>query len=57
MKHVLPIVIGFLCLIIAIICPLPTMFTVPGVIWRIVAGLLAVVCFVVGVYRMRQRKE
>lgn len=57
MKHVLLILLGFVCLIVAVVCPLPTMFMVPGLIWRIMIGFLAFVCFVFGVCRMRQRRK
>lgn len=56
MKSLSLILLGLVCLMVAVICPLPTMFTVPGVIWRIMIGFLAFVCFVFGVCRMRQKK-
>ena len=45
MKKVALIIAGLILLLFTAICPLPTMLAVPGLVWRIMIGLLG--CFMI----------
>ncbi len=51
MNHNTQIMMGVVFLIFAAICPLPPVFMVPGVVWRIIIGLLGCFLFAFGVYQ------
>lgn len=60
MRNMIQIVIGLIFLIVALICPLPTMLAVSGVVWRMIVGLLGLILLVSGsyeVYRIHWRRE
>lgn len=50
MKVILQVTVGLVLLILAAICPFPTVLVIPGVIWRIIIGILGCFLFVSGIY-------
>ena len=55
MNSIVLIVIGVILLILATICPFPQIFTIPGIIWRIVIGLLGLFLIIMGIKSVRKR--
>ena len=53
MKRIALIIAGLIVLIFVMICPLPTMLAVSGIVWRIILGLLGCLLLVSGI---RSRK-
>lgn len=49
------IVIGAILLIFAAIYPFPPIFAIPGIIWRIVIGLLGLFSLIMGIKLVRRR--
>ncbi len=49
------IVIGVILLIFAVIYPFPPIFAIPGIIWRIVIGLLGLFLIIMGIKSVRKR--
>ena len=50
------IVIGVIILLFVAITPLPTIFEIHGVAWRIIIGLLGCFALVLGVYKSVRKK-
>lgn len=55
MNGIVLIVIGVILLILAAICPFPPIFIIPGIIWRIVIGLLGLFSLITGIKSARRR--
>lgn len=51
MKVVLQVIVGLILLIVAAICPFPIMIAIPGVVWRIVIGMLGCFLCISGIYK------
>lgn len=49
------IVIGAILLILAAICPFPPIFAIPGIICRIIIGLLGLFSLIAGIKSARRR--
>lgn len=54
---IVQIVVGSVFLILAAICPLPPILAVPGVVWRIAAGLLSCTSILSGISGLVQQTE
>jgi hypothetical protein len=55
-KNIVIIVIGFIVLIIAAICPLPMILGISGIAWRLIIGLLGCFSLVLGIYKISRNK-
>ncbi len=55
MNGTILIVIGAILLIFAAIYPFPPIFAIPGIIWRIVIGLLGLFSLIAGIKSVRRR--
>ena len=55
MKNFVLLVIGLLLIVFVMIFPLPTIFTVSGVVWRVIIGLLSCFFIVSSIYRIRNK--
>lgn len=55
MKNFVLLVIGLLLIVFVMIFPLPTIFTVSGVVWRVIIGLLSYFLIVSSIYRIRNK--
>ena len=55
MKNFVLLVIGLLLIVFVMIFPLPTIFTVSGVVWRVIIGLLSCFLIVSSIYRIRNK--
>jgi len=51
MKNIILLIIGVLLLVFVMISPLPAIFAIPGVAWRIMIGLLGCFLTVLGIYK------
>lgn len=51
MKVILQVIVGLILLILAAICPFPIMLAIPGVVWRIIIGILGCFLFISGIYK------
>ena len=56
MKNIALIIVGLIFLIFVVICPFPAMLAVPGVVWRIIIGLLSCFSLVLGVYKTTRKR-
>ena len=52
MKKIAVIMLGLIFLIAALICPLPTVLAVPGIVWRIIIGLLGCFLLAFGIIKL-----
>ena len=52
MKKIAVIMLGLIFLIAALICPLPTVSAVPGIVWRIIIGLLGCFLLAFGIIKL-----
>lgn len=52
MKNIVLIIVGLIFLLFAMICPLPTMLAVSGIVWRIIIGLFGCCLLALGIYRI-----
>lgn len=57
MKKIGLIMVGFLFLIFGIICPLPAILGVSGIVWRIVLGLLGCFLLGLGIYKAVRKRQ
>ena len=56
MKNYMLIVVGLIIVIIIAVCPLPMMFGISGLVWRIIIGLIGCFSFALGVYKKSKKK-
>lgn len=56
MKNYMLIVVGLIIVIIIVVCPLPMMFGISGLVWRIIIGLIGCFSFALGVYKISKKK-
>ncbi len=58
MKNIAYLMVGLILFILAVIYPLPTIFAVSGIVWRILIGLLGCFSFTWGIYKtVRKNNE
>lgn len=55
MKNFVLVIIGLLLIVFVMIFPLPMIFTVSGVVWRIIIGLLSCFLIISSIHRIRKR--
>ena len=51
MKNKVCIIVGIILLIFALICPLPAMFGISWMAWRIIIGAFGCVSLALGIYQ------
>lgn len=56
MKNAAMIAIGSIFLMIAMICPFPTILSVSGIVWRMATGLLSCFLLIAGIYNCIGKK-
>ena len=46
---IIMMIIGILLLVFDIICPVPPILGIPGVVWRIIIGIIGICLLIIGV--------
>ncbi len=56
MKNISLMIVGLILLIFVAICPLPMMFSISGIAWRIIIGLLSCFSLAFGIYKTARKR-
>ncbi len=55
-KNMTRIAVGMMLLFVAIICPFPMILAIPGIMWRIIIGILGCFLLALGIYKIAGKK-
>lgn len=55
-KIIAMISVGLIFLIVAIVCPLPMMLAISGIIWRIIIALIGCLSLALGIHKIVRKK-
>lgn len=53
--NVVLMVLGALLLVFDIICPVPPILGISGVIWRVIIGVISICLLIIGIKKIRMR--
>lgn len=56
MKAILLITIGLIMLLLSAIVPLPMMFGISGIVWRIIIAILGIFSLIKGINKISRKK-
>ncbi len=56
MKNIVLIIVGLIFLLFVVICPLPTMLAISGIVWRIIIGLFGCCLLALGIYKIVRKR-